>query len=106
MSRKNLTRRIAALALAAALALPAAALARPGRHAGASPWGPLWTWMMSWIVGVRGVETPASPVAAHPVTGSWAKAGATIDPDGRKGTLLETYPPVPATPLPSPSGGN
>ena len=52
MSRKNLTRRIAALALAAALTLPAAALARPGRHAGGSPWGPLWTWMMSWIVGV------------------------------------------------------
>jgi hypothetical protein len=94
MSRKNLTRRIAALALAATLALPGVALARPGRHAGASPWGPLWTWLTSWIVRVA---------TDHPVGSSSAKAGATVDPDGRS-TRLDIQPPAPAAPLPTSPG--
>lgn len=106
MSRKNLTRRtrlIPALGLVAALALPGAALARPARQA-AAPWGPLWGWLVSWVTGVGGAGVPAAPAATRPLSGTWEKAGATLDPDGvRRTTLLETSPTAPA-PTTSPTG--
>jgi hypothetical protein len=104
MSRKKLTRRtrlIPALGLAAALALPGAALAQPARQVGAVPWGPLWSWLVSWVTGVGGPGVPAPP-AAGPLAGSWEKAGATLEPDGVRRTLLETSPTAPA-PSPTPT---
>src|SRR5262249_23924592 len=79
MSRKNLTRRtrlIRALGLVAALALPSAALARPARQT-AAPWGPVWSWLVSWVTGIDGA--PAAPASRRPSSISREKAGATLD---------------------------
>jgi hypothetical protein len=112
MSRKNLSilvpvriparmgRRIAALGLAAALALPGAALARPERDADAGLWAPLWSWLVDLVSGVP-AATPAAAAGAR-LRNTSGKAGSTVDPDGlRRGTLLlSTDPtaPVPTDP--------
>lgn len=94
MSRRTLERRIVALGLVAMLALPGAALARPGRTPDAAPWTSLLTWFARLMAGIP-VET-APPHPAGRLSNTTARAGSTVDPDGRRTSLVADEPPAPS----------
>ena len=106
MSRRTLERRIVALGLAAMLALPGAALARPGRTPQPAPWTTVWTWLAQWLAGIPDPAAPRHPAAGRFST-TTAKAGSTVDPDGRRTTtFLVAEPPGPAETLPTLPAGS
>jgi hypothetical protein len=92
MSRRNLRKSLAVLALAAALALPlaqpaaAARAQRTPRPAPVSLWGQAWGWLTSLVEKEGSCVDPNGVLCGRVSQQPYLDAGGCVDPDGRQCT--------------------